>query len=548
MTRRSVAVLFVLGLVATACAGDDGGSGSATTAGPTTTSNQPVRGGTLVVAISADPGGLNPAITTSGATHTAAELMFNGLVSLDENLTPQPELAERWSVENGGATYRFTLRSGVTWHDGQPFTSADVKFTFEQMLLRFHGRASASIGSNISSIDTPDATTVIFRFKGPYAPLLQQLNVTEAPILPAHVYAGAADVRTHPANNAPVGTGPFKFVSYQQGTEIRVERNPNYFKPGLPYLDAVVQRVIADAAAISALERGEVDWIWNVPGPDLARLSSNSGFTVLETASNPGGANCIMTITFNLDRPIFADVRTRRAIFHGLNRQQFLDQILFGAGAVATSPISSGIPFAHSPVTLPAFDAAQANTLLDQAGWRRTGTATRVAQGVAGVADGTPLAFTFAHFPAFSSYGELVRQQLSQVGIEVTQRPLDPPAFSTTVFGQDDFDTGIISYCNATDPEIGVRRMYDSAQIGSAAFSNASHYRNAQVDTLFQQAATQVDPAARTNAYRQISQTVAQELPYIWVVETVGVRAHRANCSGFAPHTGLFAEAAFCRA
>lgn len=554
MLRRTpvFSIALCLAVVATACGGDDDDDGAQPTtsaAGVTTTAaDEPVRGGTLVVAISSDPGGLNPAITTSGATHTASELMFNGLVALDENLEPQPELAESWEISDDGATYTFTLRDDVVWHDGEAFTSEDVKFTFEEMLLEFHGRTRASVGANLDTIETPDDHTVVFRFTGPYAPLLQQLNVTEAPILPAHVFEGAEDLQNHPANNEPVGTGPFQFVSYDQGTEIRTERNPNYFKDGLPYLDAVVQRVIADdATQILGLENGEIDWVWGVPGPDISRLRSDPEIGLLNTSSNPGGANCIMTMSFNLDNPIFDDVRTRRAVFHALDRDQFLEQILFGSGEVAEAPISSGIPFAHEPVDLPDYDVDEAESLLDEVGWTSEGGGTRTASGVEGVPDGTELAFDFLHFPTFSQYGELVRQQLGEVGIEVTQRPLEPSAFGPTVFGQDDFDTNIISYCNATDPEIGVRRMYDSAQIGSAPFTNSSHYSNPQVDELFQQAAQEVDTQERSEIYAEIQEILAEDLPYIWVVETLATRAHSADCSGFKPYTGLFAEAAFCR-
>src|SRR5262249_27166964 len=117
----------------------------AISAAPATVSGQaaPPRGGTLVVAIPADPGHLTPAITTSGATHTAAELLYNGLLGRDERGNPQPELAESWQVEQGGAVYRFRLQEGVKWHDGQPFTPADVKFTFEEVLLKFHARTKA---------------------------------------------------------------------------------------------------------------------------------------------------------------------------------------------------------------------------------------------------------------------------------------------------------------------------------------------------------------------------------------------------------------------
>ncbi len=127
-------------------------------------------GGTLVLAIDSDPGHLNPAITTSGATHTASELIYNGLVELGEDLEPLPELAESWQIEEDGAVYRFTLRDGVTWHDGEPFTSADVKFSFEEVLLEFHARTRASVGPVLDSIETPDDLTVVFNFSEPYAP------------------------------------------------------------------------------------------------------------------------------------------------------------------------------------------------------------------------------------------------------------------------------------------------------------------------------------------------------------------------------------------
>jgi len=178
----------------------------------------PARGGTLVVAISADPGHLNPAITTSGATHTASELMYNGLLGRDERGDPVPDLAESWTVEQGGAVYRFRLRDGVTWHDGTRFTAADVKFTFEEILVKFHARTKASLGGVLAGIDAPDDRTVVFRFKQPYAPLLFQLDATEAPILPRHIYQGS-DPQTNAANTSPGGRG--RFDSFPTGREPR---------------------------------------------------------------------------------------------------------------------------------------------------------------------------------------------------------------------------------------------------------------------------------------------------------------------------------------
>lgn len=510
--------------------------------------DSPVRGGTLVVALSADPGHLNPAITTSGATHAAAELLHNGLLGRDERGEPTPELAESWTIEQAGAVYRFRLRDGVTWHDGTRFTSADVKFTFEDVLLKFHARTRASMADALAGIDAPDARTVVFHFKRPYAPLLLQLDATEAPIVARHVYQGS-DPQTNPANAAPVGTGPFRFVAYRKGAEIRLARNPGYFKTGQPYLDELVMRVIPDAGTqVLALENGEVDYLWGVPGPHQARLRADARFRLAQTSYHPGGSNCIMTIAFNLDRPVLEDVRVRRAVAHALDREAFLRQILFGEGRVAAAPISSQIAWAHAAgLRLPGFDRAEAERLLDAAGWKREREGARVARGVAGVPDGTRLAIDFLHFPAFAKYGELVRQQLGAAGIEVTQRPLEPAVFAPTVFKDRSFDTNVISYCNGPDPEIGVRRMYHSAQIGPAPFTNAAAYRNERVDALFETASRTVDRARRGQVYRQIQEIVAHDLPYVWLVETPTTRAWAARCSGFRPWTGLFAEAASCK-
>lgn len=524
MARRcAVAVLVIAAVVLAGCTGPSSGgkasSGSAST-GPT-------RGGTLIAAIDSDPGTLNPAITTSGATHSAAELMFNGLVELSRDSKPIPELAKSWDVLENGALYRFHLRHDVTWHDGQPFTSADVTFTFERMLLPLHARTKASVGAALQSITASDPYVVEFRFKQPYAPLLLQLDVTEAPILPRHVYEGS-DVRTNPANTKPIGTGPFQLESYTAGSELRLTANRHYFKPNLPYLEKVVMRVVPDPGnQVVALEAGEVDWLAGVPGPDMSRLRDSGKYQFLKTAVNPGGSNCLMTVAFNLDRAMFQDVRLRRALASAVDSQQFLTRVLFGQGKVATAPISSGIPLAHADNLqgMPRFDRASAERQLDEAGWRREAKGTRTAHGVVGVADGTPLRFRFTHFPSFSAYAQLFRAQLTEVGADVQLVPLEPAVFADTVFKARDFDTNIISYCNGADPEIGVKRMYTTANIGPVPFSNAAGYRDTQVDQLFDQARTTVDQGKRSAVFRQLQEKLVQDLPYLWLVETESTRA-----------------------
>lgn len=560
---RATSGVFAVALVVASCASDDSAAptdpptdsaetdaAGAPPAGTTTATDasEPAEsdGGTLVVAISEDPGQYNPALTTSGSVHTASELMYNGLVAYDDDFAPQPDLAESWEIEEDGALYRFVLRDDVVWHDGTPFTSADVKYTFENVLTEFHSRTAASVGALLESVETPDDTTVEFHFSEPYAPLLQQLDVTEAPILPAHVFEGT-NPEENPANTEPIGTGPFMFSSRAADEELVFAKNPDYFKPGLPILDQVVMRVIPDEGSqVLALESGEVDWLWGVPGPDLERFQNDENYGTLDTLVNPGGANCIMTISFNLDRPMLQNVKVRRAIAHGLDRDAFVERVAFGQGNPATAPISSGIPTAYADgLDLPDYDPAEAERLLDEAGWEREGDGVRTAQGVDGVDDGTSLKIGAHMFPSFAPYGELMKALLREIGVDVEINALERATMVEEVFTQRDFDTNIISYCNGTDPEVGIRRMYISSNIAPIPFSNSSGYTNETVDALFDEARNTVDPEARSAVYRTLQEILVEELPYFWLVETTSTRLYTSECSGFRAF-GHFAEAASC--
>lgn len=489
-------------------------------------------GGTAVIAVSGDPGHLNPAISTAGPLHAVAGSLFNGLVSLDEAGMPQPDLAESWTVTPDGLGITFRLRAGVRWHDGRPFTAEDVKVSFEQVLLRFHARARAGLAPAIAGIEAPDPATVIFRLRRPHPALLRQLDVTEAPIVPAHLFAGT-DPDTNPANLRPVGTGPFRFEAYRRDDQVVLTRNPAYFKPGLPRLDRLVFRIIPDAnTQVNALLAGEVDMLARVAPPDAARLRGQR-VTLTETRAAAGGSNCIMTLSFNLDRPVPGNIALRQAFALGLDRQRMLELVAFGQGRVAEAPIASGIAWAHRPAALGAWplDPAEANRRLDAAGLPRG-------------ADGVRATLDILHFPAFARWSEIMRQQLAPLGIALRVRMMDPAAFAQAVFTRRDFDLALISYCNGTDPEIGVRRMVHSSAVGNVPFSNAAGYRNAEVDRLFDRAASLQDDATRGEPYRAAQAILARDLPYWWLVETDFTAAWRASFADFAPWTGQVAERA----
>lgn len=536
----------------------------------------------------------NPAVTTSGATHAYWEAMYNGLIGLDEAGNPVPELAQRvptaanGGILDGGATYIFFLRDDVYWHDDEPggvrrkLSATDVKFTFENALLVHHGR-TRNMASELASwdpvrqeasIDVLDPLTVRFRFAHPYAPLLAQLNVTEAPILPAHGYSGNPSLQTLNANT--VGTGAFRFGGVSGG-EARLVRNPRYFGAPRPYVDEIVMRPYPDdGARHAALLNGSVDWVWDVPNQFVASLQANPQFRTASTQSLGGGPNSVDQLVFNLTRsgdrrgqlggpdpggtpdphpilggfgPESSGAKVRRAIAHAVDRDRYLAEGRFGVGKVATAPISSELAFHAGDVTLPAFDPGQAEALLEEAGWKDEGGAFRVWRGPAtpGLVAGQPLVLRFvAPSNIFDSRVVRLDADLAAVGIDLQ---VSPPGNTTNlVFVNRDFDTSIINYAQGYDPHVGVRRQYHSDQVSTTFGTNAAGYKSSAVDAALDGAARTIDRATRYALYHDFQVQVARDLPYVWLIETPNVRGYTARCSGLEAYTGQFAEGAYCRA
>ncbi|MCA1650383.1 MAG: ABC transporter substrate-binding protein [Acidobacteria bacterium] len=485
---------------------------------------------TLIVALGGDPGALNPAVTTSGGTHPVTDQIFNGLVGLDQQLNPVPELAERWTIEDDGRTYRFTLRTGVRWHDGAPFTAADVKFTFEEALLKYHSRTRAALEGLFDRIETPDDLTVVIRLKRPYGPLLQRLDVVEASIIPRHQYAGQ-DLLSGEPTRRPLGTGPFRFVSYAPGDRLVLQRNPAYFREGLPGLDRIVFRVLPNpATSVAALQSGDVDFIGNVPGPDVGRLRRRPDMAVVPSTGSSGGSVCQDVLIPNLTRPPFNDLRVRRAFAHALDRRFIVDRVYYGQGQPATGPISRLLTWAYTPeVRQYPHDQEAARQLLEQAGLKAR-------------PDGSRFSITFTHANNHQRLAQVLREQLKAVGITLELLTVDFNAQVEQVFVKKTFDLGLASFCNGADPDIGVRRVYVSSNIGPYPFSNGAGYRNPRIDALFDEASQMVDRPSRRARYVEIQEVLAEDVPYFWLIDSEGLRAHRTAFTGFRLWTGAAFE------
>ena len=466
------------------------------------------RGGTATLLLAAEP----PVLTT--IAHTAYNAVYvspkttEGLLTYDFDLNPKPLLAKEWTVSPDGLTYTFKLRDGVKWHDGQPFTSADVAFSIKT-LKEVHPRGRNTF-LNLVDIETPDAQTAILKLSKPAPYLITALAASETPIVPRHIYEGTK-VAENPANLAPIGTGPFKFKEWVRGSHIVYERNPDYWDQPRPYLDQLIIRFIPDAAARSiAIETGEIDLAPSTPVPlsDLERLQRAEGLA-FETKGYQY-QNGVSRIEFNLERPFFKDVRVRRAFAHVIDRNVILNTINYGYGAAIPGPINPNLAkwFVPDLKTYP-IDLAAAEKLLDEAGFPRG-------------ADGIRAHINLDFVPSGETYprgSEYIRQALAKVGIDAKVRSQDFATYTKRIYTDRDFDFAFEGMSNLFDPTVGVQRLYWSKNFKPGVpFSNGAAYSNPKVDELLEAAAIEVDPAKRVEQWREIQQILVDDVPAIDIV------------------------------
>lgn len=478
---------------------------------PSAASADPVQGGTLRFLVEQEPTTLVTIAHTAGPSTRVSPKITEGLLTYDLDFKPQPALATAWSISPDGLTYTFTLRAGVKWHDGQDFTSADVAYSIK-LLKENHPRGRATFAS-VTSVDTPDTLTAIIHLSKPAPYLLTALDASESPIVPKHIYEGT-DPLTNKNAQAPIGTGPFVFKEWVKGDHIILERNPNYWDKGKPYLDRIVIRFIPDQSARSAaFEAGEIDLGGGppVPRPDLARLEALPQFGA-ETRGYEYNGN-MTQLYFNYENKVLQDKRVREAIAHSLDLDLLLQTVYFGYGKVAPSQISPNVTAFVNPAIKPyAFDIALANKLLDEAGYPKK-------------ADGIRFSLRLRTNPYNEkAAGDFVKQSLAQIGIAADYQFYDFSTYIQKVYTARDFDITLESLSNIFDPTLGVQRAFWSKnfKIG-LPFSNASHYSNPVVDHLLESAAVEPDPAKRRTLWNQFQQLIYDDVAAIGLIAPDGV-------------------------
>lgn len=470
----------------------------------------PRRGGTLTAIVQPEPPMLVSALNAGAPIGVVSTNIFDGLFTYDWDMNLKPCLAERWTLAEDGLALTIHLRDGVTWHDGVKFTSEDVKFSLEQIWRKLHPRGRATF-ANVRAVETPDARTVTLRLASPSPVILSALNAYESQILPRHIYEGT-DPLTNPANLKPIGTGPFRFKEWVRGEHIILERNPDYWDEGRPYLDRIVFRVVPDAAARAALlETGQAQYAPYSPVPlsDVARLRGLPNL-VVETRGYEWISPWLF-LEFNLRKPELADVRVRQAIAHAINREVIAKTVWHGFGKPAVSTVPSTLARFHkAEVPQYPFDPRRAEALLDEAGLKKG-------------AGGMRFSLTHDFLPYGDDYrrtGEYVRQALRRVGIDLTLRSQDTPSYLRRVFTDYEFDISSSWASSFSDPQIGVQRLFWSKSISKGTpWVNASGYSTPEMDTVIESAQRAVAPEERARLFGEMQRLAARDLPNLPLIE-----------------------------
>jgi peptide/nickel transport system substrate-binding protein len=502
------------GVLAACGGGGDAGGGAG---GRPADVGQPVNGGTAVVAVKSDFDAFNPLVSTALTTQDIIkDMLFTPLIRYDEKLNPQPYLAERWELSDTAVV--FHLRSDVKWHDGQPVTAEDVKFTFDLAKNKEAASALESVYLGmVKSATVVDPQTIRFGFTAPHAQPLD--DFWWAPV-PKHVLQATAPatLAQAPFNRQPVGSGPFKLERWQAGQQAVFVANPD-FPAGLggrPKLDRVVFRIIAEATTrMNELQSGGVDVNYSVQPDQANGLKSQRAIQVIHYPSRE-----FTYLGWNNTRPMFADARVRRALTMAIDRQGLIQRLMFGYAKPGgsfippISPMNPGLP--PEP-----FDPAAAKALLAKAGWVDTNHDGIVEKG------GQPLRFslmTSAANKLFTDAATMMQQELKAVGADAQ---IQTQEFQSMLRAHKarEYDAVITNWTwdyFKADPQ----PLFSCAEAQKKASANRTGYCSPQADALMQRGVRTTDAAQAKGVWTDFSRLMQQEQPVtvlFWAEEIGGV-------------------------
>ncbi|NDD66541.1 peptide-binding protein [bacterium] len=460
----------------------------------------------LRLRLAGEPSVLNPLLITDTGSSAVASQVFSGLVRFNEQFQLVPDLATHWVISDGGKRLTFYLRRDVKWHDGHPFTSRDVIFTFQTLLnprTNTVRRSDYMVKGQPIQFAAPDPYTVVVTLPQPFAPLLYRMGME---IIPAHRLEGK-DINTDPFNRHPIGTGPFQFDSWQPNQFVKLKAYAHYHG-GKPRLKTVLFRIIPEYnVAKSALIKGDIDLLEGVSPLDVPALSRRPTLRVVTYDEW-----LYSYMGFNLKNPHLSNPLVRRAMVHAVDRDLLIKAVLFGYGRVAHVPISP-LSWAYpKPITPLSYDPKKAISLLEQAGYVRRKDGWFYHQN-------RRLALTVLVSKggkAGPKNAEIIQRYFKMVGIQLTIQQLEWQAFLKVVTGPSDpkpFDLCLLSWSLSPDPD--AYSIWHSSQYPKGF--NFVGYHNPQVDQLIEAGRLVNDQASRQRIYHQAFRLIAQDTPYLFL-------------------------------
>ncbi|HXW56567.1 MAG TPA: ABC transporter substrate-binding protein [Candidatus Cybelea sp.] len=453
--------------------------------------------------IESAPTNLDPRVGTDSFSERIDGLIFDSLVAHDQRLNVVPDLAQRWETPDP-FTYIFHLRKGIKFHDGRPFTAADVKYTFESILSGSVKTAKAGSFRLIRSIEAPDPLTVVFHLREPYASFLWDLTRPGIGIVPQ---GAGREVAAH-----PIGTGPFRFLSARIDEDIVVERNADYFG-GAADIPRVRFRIVPDAI-VRALElrKGTADITVNSLSPDtIVSLEQDPNLMVEDQAGTT-----LAYLAFNFNDPALAHREVRQALAYATDVNTLIQNLLRGMAVPATSLLPAN-HWAYEPnVKQYNYDPRLAEQLLDAAGYRRG-------------PDGIRLHLTLKTSTEQSTrlLGQAMADEWRRVGVALDLRSLEFSTFYSDIT-RGSFQLYTLRLIGGNnDPDI-FDYVFNSNKMPPNG-ANRGHYRNPELDGLLDQARVEMDRQKRKALLSQIQKVLAEDEPYVtlWYVDNVCVHRKR---------------------
>jgi peptide/nickel transport system substrate-binding protein len=452
------------------------------------------------------PTNLDPRIGTDGASQRLDGLIFDSLVELDAQRIPRGDLAEKWETPDP-RTYIFHLRSGVKFHDGRALTSADVKYTFDSILDGTVTSPKRGTFAVIQSIEIPDASTVVFHLREPFAGFLWIIPRETVGIVPAG--SGAF------LGNQLIGTGPFRFVSATQDDDVILERNDLYFGK-VPKISRVRFRVVPEAI-VRALElrKGSADVEVNSLTPDMIPVLRQE--STVDVSESPG--TIFQYLAFNFEDAPLARREVRQALAYATNREEIIRYLYRGQAHAADGPLPKS-SWAYEPdIPLYTYDPQKAEQLLNAAGFPRRPENS-----------GMRLRLTLKTTTEESSrlLGAVLQEQWRKVGVDLELTPLEfATLFSDMAKG--DFELYTLQWIGANnDADTFFTYIFDSKMIPPAG-ANRGHYRNPEMDALLDQARVEGDREKRRDIFSRVQKIIAEDLPYmsLWFMDNISVHRKR---------------------